>query len=238
MELHYLYLALMGGSLLVPLLRSFESRIAFYKSFKELFTAILLVGVVFIVWDIIFTRTGIWGFNSRYLSGIYIANLPLGEWLFFVVIPFCCVFIYRVMIYFVKEDKLARHTKSFSNFLLGFSASLAIIFYDRWYTVITFGFLTIAIYLHGRVWHSPWLGRFYLAYLVILIPFFVVNGVLTGMGIEEQVVWYNDAETIGTRIGTVPVEDIFYGMLLVLGVTSIYEYLHKRKTGRYFAEEA
>lgn len=237
MDLHYLYLALMGGSLLVPLLRSFENRVAFYKSFRELFTGIFFVGGIFIIWDIFFTKAGIWSFNERYLSGIYIANLPLGEWLFFVVIPFCCVFIYRVLNYFFpKEPWSQKVTNNITNFLLGLCIGLAVTFYDRWYTVLTFSLLAVLIYLHGKVWQVPWLAKFYRAYAVILIPFFIVNGILTGFGIEEQVVWYNEAEFTGTRIATVPLEDAFYGMSLILGVTSIYEYLHKRKTGRYFAE--
>ena len=43
-----------------------------------------------------------------------------------------------------------------------------------------------------------------------------MNGILTGSGIEEQVVWYNDSENLGKRLGTIPVEDILYGMTLIL----------------------
>ncbi|MGB0178070.1 MAG: lycopene cyclase domain-containing protein, partial [Owenweeksia sp.] len=81
-----------------------------------------------------------------------------------------------------------------------------------------------------------WLGRFYLSYLFVLIPFFIVNGILTGFGIEEEVVWYNDQENMGTRIFTIPFEDAFYGMILILGVVSLYEYFG-RKMGLSYAQE-
>ena len=237
MESNYLYLLVLALSALVPLVRSFERRIAFYRSFKELFLAIALVGGFFIVWDVIFTRLGYWGFNDRYLIGLYLVNLPVEEWLFFVVIPFCCVFIYRVLNYFFPKTPWGpKITTNISNFLFGFSVALAITFYDRWYTFLTFSLLGVTILLHQKYWQAPWLGKFYRAFAVVLIPFLIVDGILTGFGIDEQIVWYKESEITGTRIFSIPFEDFFYGMLLSLGVTSLYEYFGRR-SGKAYAYE-
>ena len=93
--------------------------------------------------------------------------------------------------------------------------------YDKWYTGVNFiyGLLVLGIVYN---WRKELFNRFFLTYLVILIPFFIVNGVLTGTGIDEQVVWYNNDQNLGIRMGTIPVEDTIYnlGMLLtVLAVT-------------------
>jgi lycopene cyclase domain-containing protein len=74
---------------------------------------------------------------------------------------------------------------------------------------------------------AAFMGRFYLAFLFILIPFFIVNGILTGSFIDEPIVWYNNEENLSIRIGTIPVEDVFYGMLLILMNITIAERLEK-----------
>ena len=53
----------------------------------------------------------------------------------------------------------------------------------------------------------------------------IVNGVLTAL----PVVWYEPAEQIGQRLGTIPVEDFFYNMLCMLMNIGIYERLQRRK---------
>ncbi len=227
LETKYLYLLVMGFSLLVPLLRSFENRVAYYKSFKALGLATLIVSSFFLAWDVIFTKLGFWGFNPKYLSGIYLFELPLGEWLFFFIIPYCSIFVYRVYNYFVPKDHLRRAVPHINNFLIGFSVALAVVFYNRWYTVLTFAFLALLIQYHKKK-KLPWLGKFYASYAIVLIPFFMVNGILTGTGLEQEIVWYNEEEMTGVRLGTVPFEDAFYGLVLLLGICTLYEYFGKR----------
>ena len=72
------------------------------------------------------------------------------------------------------------------------------------------------------------MGKFYRFYLWHLIPFFIVNGILTGTGINGEVVWYNNAENLGIRLGTIPVEDSLYSLSLMLMNISIFEWLKGR----------
>jgi lycopene cyclase domain-containing protein len=65
-------------------------------------------------------------------------------------------------------------------------------------------------------------------YPILLIPFFIVNGILTGSGLPQPIVWYNNAENIGIRLWTIPVEDIFYGFELMFINVYLYEMLQNK----------
>jgi lycopene cyclase domain-containing protein len=225
----YLYLWLDVLSISLPLAYSFYSPAPFYKKWKHLWMAIAIPAIIFIVWDEWFTRMGVWGFNPRYLSGVYIGSLPIEEIMFFICIPYACVFTYHALNYLVKKDYAGPYQSVITWILIAVLTTLGALHYDRWYTAVTF--FALALYLvvvHFRV-KPAYLGRFYFAYFFILIPFFIVNGILTGSFIDEQVVWYNDAENMGIRMGTIPFEDTFYGMLLILMNVTILEALQKRK---------
>ncbi len=220
-EEKYLYLVLNGLAIAGPLALSFHPRSKFYKTWPALFPAMLIIAAIFIIWDIFFTKMGVWGFNERYLSGLYLVNLPIEECLFFISVPYACLFSYHSVKVLTRND-FAQKTASWTTpTLLIFLASVGIFTISRWYTSITFLALFAFIILLSK---KTFLPRFYFTYLLILFPFFLMNGVLTGMGIEEEVVWYNNQENIGIRLITIPIEDIFYGMLLILLNVCLYEY--------------
>ena len=228
MILDNLYLFLDLFSVSFPLLRSFDKRLLYYKKWHALFPAIFFVGFIYVVWDILFTKVEVWGFNPRYLTGLDIVNLPIEEWLFFLFIPFACIFIYEATLYYIKKRPLKSITKPMT-IILGVALVITGLFsYEKLYTCLTFistgGFLLFHAFFIKR----DYLDRFYIGYLFSLIPFLLVNGVLTGSFIEDQIVWYNDEENLGLRIFTIPIEDSIYLLLYLLSITTIYEQILKR----------
>lgn len=224
----YLYLTINIASVFVPFLASFYPKHAFYKTWKNYFIANFIVAVLFIIWDILFTQMGVWGFNDRYLLSIKIINIPLEEVLFFFCIPYSSVFVYFALNHLVKTNPLEKHHK-YITLILALGLLIAgLIFWERWYTVVTF--LLTAAFLGFSYVKKKNLSRTYFSYCVTLIFFFIVNGILTGSFIEEPVVWYNNNENLGIRMGTIPFEDTFYGFLMIAAIIEIYEYLNKRET--------
>lgn len=183
---------------------------------------------VFIPWDVIFTINGIWGFNPDYFLNTKILSLPLEEWLFFICIPFACVFThYALLLYFPKMKLGENSSKSIAAGLMLTLVLVLIFNYDKWYTLVNFS-LAIPLTLIVLKYNPKLLQHFFLTFLVMLIPFFIVNGVLTGSWIENQVVWYNNAENLGIRMGTIPVEDSIYAYSMILMSLFFFELLSSR----------
>ncbi|WP_242132951.1 lycopene cyclase domain-containing protein [Aestuariivivens marinum] len=214
--MNYLYLLLNLGSISIPFIFSFHPKLKFYKLWKPFIISVLAGMVVFIPWDIAFTINGFWGFNNNYLLGINLFNLPIEEWLFFICIPYACVFThYALLYYFPKMELSTKTTKMLSYiFIIGFTV-MALYNYNRWYTFINFSIAAILLLIVLNK-SLDLLKGFYLTFLVILIPFFLVNGLLTGSTIKNEVVWYNNTENLGIRLFTIPIEDVFYAFSLIL----------------------
>ena len=192
-----LYLWLNLSSAAIPFFYSFHPRLKLHKKFHLVFLSLIITMGVFVPWDIIFTINEIWGFNPDYLKGAKILSLPLEEWLFFICIPFACMFTHYVLLLYFPNMKLkALKTKYISFGYISILFCFILFNYDKWYTLVNFS----------------------------VVPFFVVNGILTGSWIENQIVWYNNAENLGIRFGTIPVEDSVYAYSMILMNLLLFEY--------------
>lgn len=226
---HYTYFLILLGSIAGPLILSFDRKVAFVKKWYAVLLATFLPAILYILWDICFTRWGVWSFNPAYITGLNMVNLPIEEVLFFFVVPFCCTFIYECIRHYFSRLKDKEWIALFCRSLSGMLLLIALWNLDKKYTSYTgllnavFLFLLPSLQKKYAFIH---LTRLFFAYLIILLPFMVVNGFLTAI----PVVLYNDAENLGIRILTIPVEDIFYGMLLIFANLLIYEgILHYRR---------
>jgi len=183
-----------------------------------------ITGLVFLFGDVLFTLKGVWSFNPAYITGLKFFELPIEEILFFLTVPFSCIFIYACLNYYVSWNLPQAVSKWISNFLLFLSACLLITYGNKLYTAVTFSLLLFLLIVLQYVFKSIWLKRFYMAYIVSLLPFYIVNGILTAI----PIVLYNNAENMGKRVGTIPVEDHFYSLALLLMNVGFYEYFRNK----------
>ncbi len=231
-----LYLFIDIAALIVPFAFSFYAGASFAKKWRYYLPAILITGAIFLLWDEYFTQKGYWGFNSDYTTGLYIGSLPIEEVLFFFCIPYACCFTYFALKNLFQGNLPARAHRVITATLIILSIVIAFASLDKAYTSTTFLSLAVVLTLEGYILKGEYMGRFYVTYLILLIPFFIVNGALTGSFVQEPIVWYNDDENLGIRIGTIPLEDIFYGMLMILLSVSIAERLQWTSTKKALDE--
>jgi lycopene cyclase domain-containing protein len=227
--MNYLYILLDLGTISIPLIVTFHPRLKFYKKWKSLFLSTGITGAFFIVWDVWFTQMEYWGFNPDYLLGLSIANLPIEEWLFFICVPYACVFTYDAVL--VLKPSLDYSNKLFYRITFFFIALASLLFllnYDKWYTFVNFLTLSVVLFVGYRKFPVI-LKRFYPIFCLILVPFIIVNGVLTGSVIQSQVVWYDDMENLGIRFFTIPIEDFGYAFSLIFSNLMLLHFFEEKR---------
>ena len=185
--------------------------------------------LLFIPWDILFTYLGVWSFNPSYISNLRVGNLPLGEILFFVTIPYSCVFTYECLnIYFPDKYPIKKPSYLITALIL-FSAVIYALYFDKLYTgytaLIALLVLVIQLYYLKKV---NYLGNFYRAFIFLIIPMFIVDGVLTG----QPIIQYNELEKTPLRLGSIPWEDFHYNLIMLYMVVAFYEFLKKKDINR------
>ncbi|MFN6085182.1 MAG: lycopene cyclase domain-containing protein, partial [Fluviicola sp.] len=181
------------GTIAGPFLLSFDKKVAFYKLWKHLFLAELIVGIPFLIWDEYFTVLEVWGFNSKYLTGIFVGHLPLEEVCFFIVAPYGCVFIHQCIKAYFPNLKLENYGKVFAFTFILSGLVLAMMNLTKWYTMTACSLSSILLIGIAFQLKAKWFGLFALSFTVSMIPFLVVNGLLTGFATPEPVVWYNES---------------------------------------------
>ena len=227
----YTYSALLFFTVIICFSASSDKRIYFNRHFGEFLKSAIIVAIPFIAWDIWFTAKGVWWFNTDYTLGIVLAGLPIEEWLFFICIPFSCIFTYFCFEKFFRLGWLS----GFNNLIVFISvvicSVMALLHYDKIYTLITaIATLTTLIYLHFIV-RAEWIGKASLVFTVLMLGFLPVNGVLTGTGLESPIVNYNPRDFLGVRILTIPIEDAVYGYTQFLLVLYFFKLFKKRNDG-------
>jgi lycopene cyclase domain-containing protein len=223
---NYTYFLILAASLGGPLLLSFDKKVAFFSKRKAVFGAMILPGIFYLAWDMLFTEIGIWSFNPRFITGIYGYNLPIEEILFFLVVPYCCTFIYECVRCYLPNLYENKNTNTAFRFVGLLFIVCSFFVTDKAYTFYTLLFTGsfITLFYFFPSWNKGFrTSAFLLSFAISLIPFLIVNGMLTSI----PVVIYNHNQNMNLRIGTIPIEDTIYGMLLIMW--NIYGFEKKMK---------
>jgi lycopene cyclase domain-containing protein len=222
-----LYLLINIAIISVPLALSFDRRVRFYRSWLSVFGSILIVGAIYVVWDMWMAHRGDWGFNERFAGTANIGGLPTGELLFFITVPYSCLFIFEVVREYFKERRYSI-PRVVWYFLSGVLLVAAILFRKQNYT-FTVLLSAAAFFLITTAFFNEILSSrsFWLFMAISFVPFLLFNGLLTAL----PVVVYSRSAIWGIRIITIPLEDFFYSFSL-LGFSVLVFRTIKKLAGR------
>ncbi len=222
-----LYTIILLVSISIPFLLSFDKKLQFYKQWKYLLPSIIAVALFYIVGDIYFTKIGVWGFNRDYLSSVFLFKLPIEEWLFFIAIPYASIFLHDVLhVYFPSFKMPSNISRRLSIFFFVIALIVLLLNLDKAYTayIMVVFLIVLAVSYFDK---TDTISRFYCTFLVILIPFVLVNGALTGAFTPNPVVWYDHTENLDLRFITIPIEDFVYGFTMLLAAIMLRNRLKK-----------
>ncbi len=213
--------------LALPLALSFDRKVAYWRKWPRVLAAIAAVLLVYGAWDVWKTANGVWGFNPQYAGEWRGWHLPRGEWLFFVCVPYACLFILECVRAYFPDRPLRLPGAGILGAAVGFGA-VAALCRARVYTGTVF--LSVGLVLALMEWQVPATLRsrnFWIAMGLTYVPFLVANGVLTAL----PIVWYDPARILGIRVGSIPLEDFFFSFSMLAFAMLVYDRVGRRGSG-------
>lgn len=209
-----------------PLIFSFERKwIKFYKKIKPVLISIVIVGIFFILWDIFATQRGHWSFNPDYINKIKILGLPLEETLFFVTVPYSCLFVFESIIYFIRDSRLFT-PKKWIFYLIGVLITLfSIFFFGKEYTFLAIISVGLTILAVSKINVNIFSSKVYWIYTFLTLALFLIfNYILT----YTPVVLYSIYAITGFRITTIPIEDFLFNYSMLTNYLLVYLWASKK----------
>ncbi len=225
MPAKYTYLLVNILTLIGPIAFLFHPKHNFYKKAYTFLPSILISAFLFLSFDTLYTHLGVWGFNPDYILGVKIWGLPIEEYLFFLTVPYACIFVYQVLCDYIPTDILTSFSKYIMHAATAFSIAVLVMYFPKKYTLFVAIGVPILISLALVFLSSYKRSIFLLSFFISLLPMLAVNGVLTSF----PVVWYNDLENSGIRLYSIPVEDFGYNFMMLASNVLLYEYFLSRK---------
>jgi len=209
----------------IPLALSFEKKIFYFKKWAYALGAVLIVGPVYVAWDILATSLNDWVFIPQYAGTIKFFNLPIAEVFFFAALSFSCIFIYEAVQYFSKDREVSFNKNAIYSFVILLMV-VALFYQNQNYTAISLLFLAGFLFLSASLFPKIVFTKNFFVYLTACyIPFLIFNGILVG----TPVVVYNPQAIWGVRIFSIPIESFIYNFTFFGFSLIVYKTLIRKK---------
>jgi carotenoid phi-ring synthase / carotenoid chi-ring synthase len=225
----YLIFDLVVG--LPPLVLATLRRARFREHIGAALRACVLGALPFVAWDVLVTGRH-WWFDPRYTLGAGLLGLPVEELLFFIAVPFACLFTWERVFDGATERPIAasRGPHIASVAMLMPAALMALLGLE--YTALALASWAGVAILDHALGTNLLRSRRYGSFLgLVCLLTIVFNGYLTA----RPVVHYDPAYQLGVRVLTIPIEDFLFGFSLVTTVVVLHAWRAGRATAPSWA---
>jgi lycopene cyclase domain-containing protein len=199
-------------------------KMEFARNSKFIILSVLINVFVFSIPTEFLTQLKVIVFKPPYLTGMTLWELPIEELLFLFLLPLAGIGIYQLLNIRYPDNTLEKYSLAVSNIMLGICIAMLYFGHTKLYTVFTFAILLVFIIYVEYVSKIRFMYRFYRAFLVALIPFYLTATVLTTV----PVIQYNAKETLDFNLVHIPFESNFYFMGMLLLSIFLYEVFKAR----------
>ncbi len=208
-----------------PVVFSFDEKVRFVSYWRQALISIILVAIPFILWDSLVVHKH-WWFNPQHTLSFRVLGLPLGEILFFISVPFACLFVWQILVTFHEKEMIRFKGIIYAIAFLLAVAAVYFLIHHKIYTGLVCGVLVFTVIIDTFFRQYILFQRRSGWFLLLVTGFiFVFNGYLTA----RPLVLYGERFMSGLRIWTIPIEDFGYGYSLVLLSVILYEYIKERQ---------
>ncbi len=221
MKFEYIILNLL--IILGPLCLSFDKIVFFRQYWRAVFYSIFISFIIFISWDSLAAEAH-WFFNPDHTIAIPGFSLPVGEILFFITVPYACLFVWQVLLTRVSSAmrKISGiiYLSAIPFIFLGIFFLLTGKTYTAAVCLAIFTITCLDFWLKTHIFHYQ---MFPLFAGILIVMTLIFNGYLTA----RPIVLYNEAVQLNFRIGTIPVEDFFFGFAHIFLNVILYTHFKK-----------
>lgn len=225
----YLFLLIDLFNIPVAVIFSFLDKYSGGSGGKKFLSPVIISGTLFTLIGSYFTFLGVWQVSSNYTTGWHIGNLPVEEALYFFCIPFPLLFCFDYL-----TGRAKGPVKRWRGVDLAFIfclANAAVFFSHKIFGFFVFALLASLLIIAKVIARVKWLSKFYMTCLYSFFPLLVIDNLLIGSLSGKPIIIFNNLAIIGIRIYSVPVEMIFYNMVLILVNLLLYAHFTQKTPG-------
>jgi lycopene cyclase domain-containing protein len=205
-----------------PIFFGLQKKFGFRDKIFTAFISAFFSAIPFVFWDALVTNIH-WSFSENYILGIKFWGLPLEEIMFFISVPFACIFLWEMIIQNSQDRFSYNKFYFFSVSASFFFLSFLLFYFGKIYSGLVFLSLLVMGIIDFFGSKIAFRRHFHIFSGFVLLAIIIFNGYLTA----RPVVLYSSKYITNLRFFTIPLEDIGYGFSLIYLAIAVYEKLKK-----------